>query len=189
TELVEDYETIYQQNLDTYPLADTLRRWVAPFAGTIRIAGSVRLLQDTSPERAEYLTADGVRVAIQLNAGELWSDTIGATDYAPRDPAGVDAVPVQKGDRLYFRAQSVFDGSYDQLAWNPEITYVGVPATTDVNQLNPYATTAAQDFTFAGRRNIFLKAPINGTLRLQGDLVKSGATTDDVTVIVTRNGA
>lgn len=189
TQLIEDYEAIFQQSLDTYPLLDTVRRWVAPWSGTIQVAGTVALVQDTSLARSQYPTADGVRVAIQQNGSELYFITIGPNDYAPKAFTGVDAIPVQKGDRIYFRVQSVFDGSYDQVEINPEITYLNVNATNDVNNLNVYRYKASEDFTFAGRPRINVRTPLNGTVHLSGDLTKSGATTDDVTLIVTQNGA
>jgi len=49
--IIQDYEAIYQQSIDTYPLHDTLRRWIAPYDGQIQISGSVALIQDTSPAR------------------------------------------------------------------------------------------------------------------------------------------
>jgi RHS repeat-associated protein len=193
--IIGDYSQLYQQQLETFPLHDTVRRWIAPYDGRVRIGGSVALIQDTSPARQQYTTADGVRVAIQQNGGELWSTRIGPTDYSPKTPAGLESVAVRKGDRLYFRAQSVFDGAYDQLAWNPEIVYLDDPALSggaarrDVNGLDVYRFTAGQDFVLAGRRDMHVQMPFNGTVRLTGDLLKSGVTTDDVAVLVLKNGS
>ncbi|MFT3769077.1 MAG: SpvB/TcaC N-terminal domain-containing protein [Minicystis sp.] len=186
--IVPDYESSYQRQIDMFPLADSVRRWVAPYDGVVAITGAAALLQSTDPARAAYKTADGVRVAIQQNGSELWSDDIGATDYGPHAPVGVNALTVQAGDRLYFRVQSVFDGSYDQVAWDPEIAYVGTPAATDVNGLNPHDYKASADFTLAGRPHSIVQAPINGTLHLAGALQKTAATTDDVTLLLLRNG-
>src|SRR5262249_39048108 len=38
--LIADFEKEYQQQLQRFPLLDTLRRWVAPFDGQIQIAGT-----------------------------------------------------------------------------------------------------------------------------------------------------
>src|SRR5262249_9478823 len=84
TGLVGDFEKEYQQQLQRFPLLDTLRRWVAPFDGRVQIAGNVALKPDTSPARQQYQTADGVRVAIQQNGGERGPTPIGATDHGPR---------------------------------------------------------------------------------------------------------
>jgi RHS repeat-associated protein len=187
TDIISDYESIYQDLIDTFPLHDTLRRWVAPYNGRIQITGDVALIEDTDPARSEYRTADGVRVAIQHNASELWSISIPADDYSPKTPTDVNSIAVQKGDRIYFRGQSVFDGKYDQVHWDPEIVYLGTSAITDVNSFNPYRYRASEDFVLAGRPGIHVRVPLTGTLRLTGDLYKDGNTTDDVTLLVYKN--
>jgi len=186
--LLEDAAAIEAERAANFPLLDTLRRWIAPYDGTITINAPVRLIQDTSPERAAYTGADGVRVAIQLEGSELWSADIPADSYDPRIPTGVSAVPVTRGQRLYFRVQSKFDGAFDQVAWDPYIAYVGVDAArTDVNSLPEYRYQASTDFTLAGRGTAAVKLPLTGTLHLAGRFEK-GATTDDVTLLITRNG-
>jgi RHS repeat-associated protein len=187
--LLRDFSAIEMERASAFPLLDTVRRWVAPYDGVVQINAPVRLIQDTSPDRIEYDGADGVRVAIQLERAELWSTTIGANDYATRVPAGVAAVPVRRGDRLYFRVQSVFDGAYDKVSWDAQISYLNVdPARTDVNGLPVYVYGAARDFVVGGRQE-GVTAPLNGTLRVGGTWEKTGITTDDVTLVITRNGA
>jgi RHS repeat-associated protein len=186
--LLEDYTALFEEQVTKFPLQDTLRRWVAPYAGTVKITAPVALIADNSQARQEYTTADGVRVAIQLNGAELWATSIGATDYDPKTPTGVDGIPVQKGDRIYFRVQSVFDGSFDHVSWDPLIEYVGAPTLADVNGRNPYRAKTSEDFTLAGRAGIQTKVPLKGTVRLNGDLAKTAATTDDVTLLVLKNG-
>jgi RHS repeat-associated protein len=188
TEIISNYEPLYQQAIDQSPLLDSLRRWVAPYDGQIQISGSAALIQDTSPARSQYQTADGVRLAIQQNGGELWSAQVGPNDYSPKTPSGVNALNVHAGDRIYFRVQSLFDGSYDQVAWNPQISYRNVQPAVDVNGLNPYVYQAADDFTLAGRRDMSVTVPLTGTLRIEGALHKLGQTTDDVTLLVFKNG-
>lgn len=185
--IVGDQTAEFERQVDASPLLDSVRRWVAPYDGTVRIDGRVRLVQATGAERAEYRAADGVRVAIQHADTELWSQRIGPDDHFEFAPTGVTAVPVRRGDAVYFRVQSVLDGNYDQVAWDPDITYVGLAAGTDVNGLDTHRYLASRDFTLGGRPSV-ATAPLTGTLHLSGDAVKSGPTTDDVTVVVTRNG-
>lgn len=141
--LIENYEAIYQQQIDSSPLADTVRRWVAPFSGRVRVTGGVALVKDTSQARAGYQTADGVRVAIQHDGAELWSSVINGDDYAVKTPSSVEDIAVSKGQHLYFRVQSRFDGAFDQVAWDPEISYLNVPGATDVNGLDAYRYRAS----------------------------------------------
>ncbi|MDY7085985.1 MAG: SpvB/TcaC N-terminal domain-containing protein [Actinomycetota bacterium] len=186
--LLDDLSEDRDREIDSHPLADTVRRWVAPYDGTVAVSGDVRLIQDTGADRQQYTKADGVRVAVQREDDELWSRVIEATDYDEHVPTGVDAVTVKRGDRLYFRVQSRFDGAYDQVAWDPRIVYTGVPAgTADVNGLDPYAYQASTDFTLGGRVSE-VTVPLTGTLHLTGSLTKKAATTDDVTAVITRDG-
>ncbi len=169
------------------PKVDTLRRWVAPYSGTVAITAPVALLQDTSPQRDGYLTADGVRVAIQVNTAELWSETIAATDYVVKNPTGVASVAVQKGDVIYFRVQSVDDGAFDRVSWAPQIVYQG-GAVADANGLDAFAFNAASDFTLNGLAGASIRMPFNGTVQVTGTLQKLAPTTDDVTVQLLKNG-
>lgn len=191
--LVQDFSDIKAQQDANNPPVDVLRRWVAPFTGSVTVTGDVQLAQDTSPERASYVGADGVRVAIQHNGTELWSTLIGATDYAAKTPTGVASIAVSKGDRLYFRAGSQSDGAYDQVSWDPVVQYVdpstgtALDAAPDANGLDGYRYQASQDFALAGRSGSLVQAPLNGTVRLAGVLHKSASTSDDLTVQLLKN--
>ncbi|MDQ5824469.1 MAG: sugar-binding protein, partial [Chloroflexota bacterium] len=188
TGIISDYTAIYQKALAQAPLLDSVRRWQAPFSGQVRIEGTVALVKDTTPARALYQTADGVRVAIQKEDTELWSARIGQDDYSPKTPTGVNTIDVQAGDAIYFRVGSVFDGSYDQVAWNPHITYLNVQTAVDVNGLNHYVYQASDDFVPFGHSDIFVQVPLTGTLRLTGALRKLGPTSDDASLLVLKNG-
>jgi RHS repeat-associated protein len=183
-----DFSAQQQQALANDPLVDTVREWVAPYDGTVAISGDVALIQDTGTARAQYTSADGVRVAIQQDGAELWSTSISAADYTPKTPAGVGSLTVHQGDRFYFRVQSVGDGKYDQVSWDPRIAYQNVTPATDVNGLDPFTYQASKDFTLAGRPGALVQAPLTGTVHLAGAFHKNGATSDDVTVQVLRNG-
>ena len=61
-----------------FHLVDPIRRWVAPFTGTIDITGQVALTQ------AGDAAADGIRAAIQLENSEIFSVVIAdPTDLTP----------------------------------------------------------------------------------------------------------
>ncbi|MER5711648.1 SpvB/TcaC N-terminal domain-containing protein [Streptomyces sp. NPDC002122] len=182
-EIVGDQTAQFNQQVDNSPLLDTVRRWVAPFDGNVRVDGRVQLTQDPSPARAAYTKADGVRVTIQHKDAELWAQRIGPDDHTAFTPGNVASIPVKKGDALYFRTQSVLDGKYDTVAWDPAITYTDLPAGTDANGLASTVFRASADFSFGGRPSL-VTVPVNGTLRLTGDVVKSKATSDDVTVVI-----
>ena len=192
--LVADYTASRDQQDTNNPPVDVVRRWVAPFTGTVAVTGTVGLIQDTSAARASYTGADGVRVAIQKNTAELWSTTIGATDYTVKTPTGVAMVAVTKGDRLYFRTGSRSDGAYDQVSWDPVVQYVNattgaaLAVTPDDNNVNAYRYQSSQDFALTGRNGTKVQAPLNGTVRLTGNLHKPTVTADNITLEVIKNG-
>ncbi|MGA7672007.1 MAG: SpvB/TcaC N-terminal domain-containing protein [Nitrolancea sp.] len=186
--LLPGLQSVYDQELAASPLVDTVRRWVAPYDGTISVGGNVNLIQDNSSARQSYTTADGVTVAIQHNGDQLWSQDIGATDYSSYTPSGVTSISVQAGDRIYFRVESGYDGKYDQVNWDPTVTYTGVNAATDADGLNVYSFDATNDFTLAGRQHVTVSMPFDGTISLSGDLSKTGVTSDDVTLQLLQNG-
>jgi RHS repeat-associated protein len=184
--LLPDYSADVERRTQSFPLVDTVRRWTAPYDGTVSVTGSITLDQ-VEGKLPAFAKPDGVRVAIQHKATEVWSATIAANDHGERAPQGVDAIQVNKGDHLYFRVGSVLDGAADQVSWNPRITYANLPETADANGLSLNSYTASEDFTLAGRAAT-VTAPKDGTLTLSGAVTKSAATTDDLTVVVTRAG-
>ena len=84
------------------PLVDTVRRWTAPFAGTISIDAPVTLSQTGG------VSLDGVRVAMQQNGTELAAANL-LTSGSQAFTAPV-ARTVAAGDEIYFRVGSVNDG-------------------------------------------------------------------------------
>ena len=182
SQILGDFRADLAQLRDSHPLLDSVRRWVAPFTGVVRIEGAVALTH------AGAAPADGVRVAIQKEDTELWSAQIDPQDTTAHTPAGVSSVSVNKGDRLYFRVQSRDDGSSDEVSWDPVITYQNVGSgATDVNGLPVYRYQASADFTLGGR-GVQITAPLTGNVHLSGDLSTSVALTDDVTALITRDG-
>ncbi|HEU4726667.1 MAG TPA: SpvB/TcaC N-terminal domain-containing protein, partial [Kofleriaceae bacterium] len=179
--LVPDFSANAAQNAQRFPLVDAIRRWTAPYDGTIQITGAASL-HAGSPQ------GDGVRVAIQRNNAELWSATIAAGDTTPKPPENVSAVPVKAGDRLYFRASALDDARDHIVDWDPVIAYTGVPALADPNQLSERQFQASSDFVLAGRDGMVTNVPFDGVIKLAGTVTKA-RTTDSVTLEVTQSPA
>lgn len=171
----------------TFPLVDAVRVWSAPYDGTVRIGGTVELL--SAPASEEPL--DGVKVAVQHGSQQLWSQSLafGSSAVTPTNAAGgALQTVVKRGERIYFRVQSVDNGSFDRVVWAPQITYLGVDATQrDVNGLTVYDYQAERDFVLFGRRSDVLM-PYKGQVRLTGSFQKRGTTSDDVRLVVAKNG-
>lgn len=167
---------LYEALIDQNPLHDAVRMWVAPYTGEVKISGEVYLLEDTSPQRAKYETADGVRVTIEREGVELWADTLEANDYSPHNPT-VPVITVQEGDRLFFRVQSREDGAYDQVHWNPTVKYQNFDELLGPDGKPMYEFTAGDDFLLTAAYEIML--PLTGAINIDGHFSK-GVTSDDV---------
>lgn len=168
-----------EADINANPLHDVVRMWRAPFDGQISITAPVQLLNTgQSPPNA-----DGVQVSIQHNGDvAIWTKRILANDFAPYTPTGVSNISVTKGDRIYFRVQSIFNGEADLVQWSPVIAYVGKDLKiTDANNNKVYSYNAQREFVLSAPMEI--ATPIAGTVRLEGTLEKP-KTTDSIHVEV-----
>ncbi|HVM01686.1 MAG TPA: SpvB/TcaC N-terminal domain-containing protein, partial [Acidimicrobiales bacterium] len=181
-DVLPDFSADEARQRSLFPLQDTVRRWVAPWSGDVRV---------TAPVHVAPASPDGVRVAIQRNGAEVWHASIPGGDNAIRRPGGEDGlvVEVDRGDRLYFRVQSVDDGAGDLVAWDPDIRYEGQPPRVDANGHDGNRYRASDDFTLAGRPGVFTQMPLDGRVRVAGVVRKARATTDEVRVVVLHDGA
>src|SRR5262249_53950779 len=153
--------------------------------GTMDVTGPIQVMQPTS-RAAKGPNADGVRVAVQLEDSELFSLTIAPDDGTTKQITGLTGLQVTAGQRLYFRVDSINDGTSDTVSFDPTITYRTVngatvdPATLDESGLPSFVFTASADSAYAGRPMPVI-VPGNGTASIAGALRKPNGTTDDVT--------
>lgn len=164
------------------PLVDTVRRWIAPFDGTITLDALATLVGPST---------DGVRVSIE-HANTQQVGTWASQVLTPGSSASAFASPltnktVQAGDRVYFRVHSVDDGAGDEVTWAPVIRYTAVKGfdapsdvPLDVNGLSQVEFDAAADFTLAGRPGTAVGMPLRGTVRFSTTITKTATTTDDL---------
>lgn len=176
-DLVEVDPAEQQELIDRTPRHDIVRSWEAPYAGTVSISGSVALVEQAGID--EYNREDGVTVSIDVNssfgfpftpAQRLFLETIPANDYTPR-PASVNNINVVAGQRIYFRVQSIFDGAFDRVAWDPMITYNGEDQNElDVTGRPRYRFQASEDFLLASCQTVAM--PLAGRVNLTGTFTK-----------------
>ncbi|MBT1697424.1 hypothetical protein KK083_11090 [Fulvivirgaceae bacterium PWU4] len=174
------------------PLHDMVRMWQAPYTGKIKIAAPIRLLPSGDPERSEN-TADGVKATIQHQDSYIGNSiTINQNDYQEHAFSGLDNIQVTKGDRIFFRLQSIDNGSYDSVRWSPVIEYLeedGKTADvklTDANHKPLYRFSSEKDFLLSAQQEI--ATPVPGKVKLVGAF-KKPFTTDDVRFQVIRKRA
>lgn len=155
------------------PLHDVVKVWTAPYAGTVIVQGEVNLLESSQPSP----NADGVKLSIQVSGAVLWTTTIEALDYSPKN-AVTSSFPVEKGEKIYFRVQSIDNGEDDMVSWRPQIVYQNQDITdTDPNIQNYFLFDAIDDYLITSDQ--FEVVPIDGKLTIEGKLIK-GITSDEV---------
>jgi len=182
---VQDIQTKLQA---ANPLVDTVRRWTAPFGGTVSLDASVMLSQTGGS------SVDGVRVAIQQNGSEVAAANLLSSGSQAFTAPIVRTVAA--GDQFYFRAGSVNDGANDGVLWSPTITYSAIDGVsdvttvvTDVNGLSQTTYAAHDDFVLSGRPDTLVFMPFRGTVHFSATIDKPKVTSDDVKVVLLHNGS
>jgi len=100
---------------------DSVRRWVAPVSGVVRISGSVRK-QDTGG-------GNGVVASVMRNGTTLWSATIAFDDgVGVRTDDELAAVPVSAGDTISFVVANNGGWANDATLWDPTIALIEEPS-------------------------------------------------------------
>jgi hypothetical protein len=104
------------QHADTY---DSVRAWVAPRSGTVKITSS-----SNNVSVATGTNADGVKVKITKNGTNLWPAN-GMQTIKPGTAmtfAGISTT-VTKGDTIYFHVNQNVNTNYDTTQWAPVVAY------------------------------------------------------------------
>jgi len=167
------------------PPIDTVRRWVAPYTGRVRLTSAALLEPGTAPGTPSDCSGTGVRVAVQYENDELDSCVLSA---AGQSRTVQKEIEVTKGGRVYLRLGPDPDQTSSQVAWDPKVEYLafgppanrsGASSPPDENGLDQSSYQMSTDFTLAGRPGGFVGMPKAGPVRFTGDLVKAG-TSDDV---------
>ncbi|OQP61922.1 hypothetical protein A3860_29955 [Niastella vici] len=167
-----------------FPLQDIIRFWEAPVSGTITITAPVQLQNVPNTTGAVNNKKDGVRASIQQGGTVLWSTTIGPTDFTVKTPANVSGLTVTKGQRIYFRLQSVYNGEDDLVSWDPVIQYTTpvVPQSDVQHKISNYYQASADFILHSISGSGMGKA---GTIVIDGNFTKQ-VTADSVFLQVTR---
>ncbi|NRB48378.1 MAG: hypothetical protein HRU41_11950 [Saprospiraceae bacterium] len=165
---------------EEFPLHDVVRMWEAPYPGTVAIDAPVNWIADG----ADYPVKDGVKVSIQVRGAVLWSTDIGSDDSNIYEPTGVGQINVEKGDKIYFRVQSVFDGAFDRVKWDPEIKYMDLPVEeVDPNKKPIARFKASEDFLLSSCQSIGMT--LSGQVKVEGRITKP-ITSDNVILAIDR---
>ena len=165
-----------QENM--FPLQDIVKMWQAPYDGTVTITAPLNLIQNINDTGTLSAKNDGVRASIQQSGTVLWNTTIGPTDFSTKTPVGVTNLPVTKGQNIYFRVQSIFNGQDDQVSWDPVIDYTTPTFPTSDHKISSHYQASA-DFILHSSSGVGLGK--TGSIAVDGTFNKS-LTTDTVTL-------
>ena len=167
-----------------FPLQDIVRIWQAPFSGTVTITAPIQLIDVPSATGIANPKKDGVRASIQYDDNVLESIIIPAGDFTPKNFSALN-VAVQKGQNIYFRLQSRYNGHDDVVSWDPVIQYTTpVTPNSDVHHKTSNYYRASEDFILHSRASYGMGK--DGEIIIEGTFDKE-ITSDTVTLMITRN--
>ena len=188
-EEIMEVELINEDSLiDENPLIDMVKVWYAQEEGLINIHAPFQLI--VSPESVQYSKSDGVKISIQKNDELLDSLTINKNDTALHELNLPNLISVKPQDRIFFRVQSIFDGAYDQVNWNPVISYneASVPdsISINVNSKSRKKYAAIEDYLLASCQSTTLA--FKGELSIESEFYKP-ITTDTLIAMIKLDNA
>ena len=169
-----------------FPDYQTVRVWVAPYTGAIRISGVVVLSPDLHDARIRTKVLDGVKLSIQQNNRLLHSGNL-----IPGEEMSVykTNIAVTAGDRIYFRVESQEKRLYDKVNWDPNIQYTKIGSTNinygaeyDSEAKNKIGFIASQDFVVSADQK--LEMPFAGKVNIEVECAITEALRSDVKVTV-----
>lgn len=198
-DIISDITTETMEQLDDEnPPYDVVKRWVAPKDGHVNISGIVQLNPDIdpntgipTPDNNDFFNDfDGIQVSIQKNDGPVLRNKIITPSFTQGNNGQIivnptieelafDNLEVTKGDRIYFRAQSRIEGSYDKVVWDPEVTYVG-ETVLDANGHRYFSAPASAGFLLSDS----VITRLNNNCLLDWDTIYLNNMTDDVVLYI-----
>ncbi|SDG36968.1 SpvB/TcaC N-terminal domain-containing protein [Epilithonimonas hungarica] len=185
-------KTMLEQN----PLHDVVRVWVAPRTGTVTVKNSFNLQNVQCGADEDCSLADGVAVSFQYKTDMPLVQNINAGDYNIYSFTD-QVININKGEKLYFRISSKYNGALDQVNWNPEVTYnTSISPAVDSDNRNLDRYDSFEDFVNTTPRSAKANDPsvatsgyiasADGTLNLM--LSKPIALSDNAEISVSIDG-
>jgi hypothetical protein len=172
-------EGVEELLVNTSPRIDTVRRWLAPHTGTIRVEGIAALTADTA------YRGDGAQVTIEHNGGQPWTAILNKT--APSSSHDIQ-LNVTAGQPVWFRLHVIDNAADDAVSWDPTITYLDggntLSASFDANNRSQAVYGASDDFTLFGRTGARTGLSDPGDLTVNVTVNTLAGLSDDLEVIV-----
>ncbi len=180
-----------------YPNIQAVRVWVAPYNGKIKIESQARIPDDVVNLMKITQIGDGLKLSIQKSGqptllSELKLDTItysGTMNYSNLN--------VKRGDKIFFRMESLEKRTYDKVIWDPKITYTsyknksGVDILTgldriDGNKDSIFRFKASEDFALSSQGGL-VQTYVGGRLLIKPKIEVEGPLTEPLNYKVYKN--
>ncbi|WP_415582022.1 SpvB/TcaC N-terminal domain-containing protein [Flavobacterium longum] len=182
----KDDEDLIEDN----PLNETVRVWEVPYDGTVNIKAPISRIVPALPS-SDYDTADTTFASVEYEGKTLPGMEIGMAkgDNAIKNLIKND-LQVTKGKKIYFRLRAGHErednGAYDEVNWNPIITYTQYDGIADEGFTSPAIDRktfeASKDFLLSNKMAATIPADATN-IRITGSFQKL-ATMDDIKVQV-----
>lgn len=142
-ETQEEKAKLEAEACERSPLLDVVRVWKAPFAGKVSITGEISLVDFSTanlssedladkPQNMKTEYFDGVKYSIEHNGAKTSCDQMMLN---PGENKIVSLVlNVEKGQYVFFRLGSNYQGYLDKVYWNPTITYTEMGSIPSVDE-------------------------------------------------------
>lgn len=167
--------------VNTSPRIDTVRRWIAPHSGTIRVQGTAALPAG-APNRG-----DGARLTVEHGGAMKWKRTLTAAEPTAQHDV---TFGVSAGQAVFFRLHVIKNAADDVVDWAPKVTYTNFPASPavakDANGRDQLVFDADADFTLFGRSGARTALSEPGPLTVKVKATTHAPLSDNLRVAILR---
>ena len=198
---VEHTDTLITQAFqDSTPDFDAVRMWIAPFDGCVKFQSYACLTENLQTARFASHVTDGVRVSIQKNQEVVLGAKILYPDTEDEEANrcwtySLDSMPVSRGDRFYFRMESLDKRNYDKVSWDPVFTYTKINrygvipdgSLRDADSMPIYQFSPKEDFLINTDRKYYIALDSTSVIKIESSLKISRKLSDTITLHILCN--
>ena len=200
-EYIEHSDTlITQARRDSTPDFDAVRMWIAPYSGRVNLNSYACLTENLQTARFASHVTDGVRVSIQKNDGDIyeWKTIYPDAENEEENRCwnySQEGIAVTRGDRFYFRVESLDKRNYDKVSWNPTFTYTRISQYGDIYQTDLkdadgmpiYRFSPKKDFLINAYRKYYIALDSTSVVNIERSLKIARRLSDTITLRTLRN--
>ena len=194
---------ITEARIEEAPDFDPVRVWIAPYSGEVSLSSHVCLTENLQFARFASHITDGVRASVQMNDGtgrgfHKSKTLLPDTSESFQEPSCwyLDTIlHVQKGDRFYFRTESIEKRLYDKVVWDPTFEYHEIDGIegpldatlTDADGKFIFRFSAKGDYLVDADRKYHIALDSISTIKIESDFSINSGLSDAVTLHIFHN--